>query len=164
MIILGIDPGFLKTGWAILSTNDKNNVRYEDSGVVLAPISGCLSLRLGFIFKAIDDVIIKYRPDICSIEKTYVNINSQSSLKLAQARGVIISAIGVHMIEMFEYEAKTIKKTVVGNGNADKMQVAKILSLLLPGFSPNAKHLDESDAVAIAYCGSYAKVLHKSNT
>jgi crossover junction endodeoxyribonuclease RuvC len=153
-IVLGIDPGLAHTGWSVVSMSG-SIVKYVASGVLHSKQGDELSVRLSYLHSEVIGIIEQYKPIACAIEKTYVNINSASSLKLAHARGAILAAVGASLIEVMEYEAKTVKKTIVGNGNADKLQVARMLKLLMPELELETKAGDQSDAIAIALCGLY---------
>ena len=79
-----------------------------------------------------------------------MNKNAASSLKLGQARGALILSAQMAGLEVYEYSATLVKKTVVGNGHAEKQQIAAMVRTLLPGAAP-AK-ADAADALAVAIC------------
>lgn len=148
MNILGIDAGLRRTGWGIVKKHNQR-LSYVASGVIITKLSSDAE-ALGQIFDEIFSVIGQYQPHCCAIENTYVNKNPLSSLKLAQARAAAIVACAKHNLAPYEYPASTIKKIVAGKGNADKIQVNKMISLQLGAIKPRTH--DESDAVAIAMC------------
>ncbi len=145
--VIGIDPGLLHTGWAIIDFVGSER-RYVASGVVLPPKNLPLPERLTFIFQNVSDLCKKYSPDVCSIEITFVNKNPQTTLALGHARAAAIVAISNLGIPVYEYEANKIKKALTGAGHAGKEQIYKMLQILLPAAKP--KTPDESDAIAIA--------------
>lgn len=145
--ILGIDPGLLHTGWAVIDVAGSMR-KYVASGVILPPTKIPLPERLAFIFNGVNDICENFNPDECSIEIIFVNKNSKTTLLLGHARAAAITAIAVRNIPVFEYEANKIKKALTGVGHADKEQIYKMLSILLPNAHP--KTSDESDAIAIA--------------
>lgn len=145
--ILGIDPGLLHTGWAIIDVAGSSR-KYIASGVILPPTKIHLPERLAYIFNGVNDICEKFEPDECSIEIIFVNKNSKTTLLLGHARAAAITAVAVRNIQVFEYEANKIKKALTGVGHADKEQIYKMLSILLPMAHP--KTSDESDAIAIA--------------
>ena len=104
--------------------------------------------RLAFIFNGVSKLCETFNPTECSIEIIFVNKNSKTTLLLGHARASAITAIAVRNIPVFEYEANKIKKALTGVGHADKEQIYKMLSILLPDAHP--KTSDESDAIAIA--------------
>ena len=147
MRILGIDPGLLHTGWAIIDSVGSER-RYVASGVILPKTSGTVPERLNAIFRGVDDLCEKFSPDVCSIEITFVNQNPKTTLILGHARAAAIVAVANRDIPIYEYEPNKIKKALTSAGHADKDQVYKMVRILLPAANP--KTSDESDAIAIA--------------
>jgi crossover junction endodeoxyribonuclease RuvC len=147
MRILGIDPGLLHTGWAIIE-RDGPSRHYIASGVILPPAKLPLPERLDFIFKGVSELCEKFRPDVCSIEIIFSNKNPKTTLLLGHARAAAIVAVANNNVPVFEYEPNVIKKALTGAGHADKEQIYKMLKILLPAAKP--KTPDESDAIAIA--------------
>ena len=147
MRILGIDPGLLHTGWAIVDSRGPE-LHYVASGVVLPPTNIAFPERLAFIFRNVSEICDTFKPDVCSIEITFSNMNPKTTLALGHARAAAMVAVANHNIEIFEYEANKIKKALTGAGHADKEQIYKMLKILLPVAKP--KTADESDAIAIA--------------
>ena len=109
-----------------------------------------LTERLYTIYKTLCDVIEFYKPDEAAIEQVFLNSNAVSTIKLGQARGVVILAPATYRIPLTEYEPNQIKKAVVGVGHAEKGQVETMVKILLPGCKP--KNNDSSDALAAAIC------------
>jgi crossover junction endodeoxyribonuclease RuvC len=147
--ILGVDPGLRHTGWAIVDTTC-GSFSYVASGIINTDSKAYIASRLTHIHQELNKVIDDYSPISAGLEETYVNKNYGSSLKLAHARGASMVTIGMRGIEVVEYTPKTIKKTIVGNGNAPKDQLSRMLTMLLPGVMVSNE--DESDALAIAIC------------
>lgn len=145
--ILGIDPGLLHTGWAIIDVMGSTR-KYIASGVILPPVKTDFASRLAFIFNGVSDLCEKFNPTECGIEVIFVNKNGKTTLLLGHARAAAITAIAIKNIPVFEYEPNKVKKALTGIGHADKEQIYKMLSILLPDAHP--KTADESDAIAIA--------------
>jgi crossover junction endodeoxyribonuclease RuvC len=93
-------------------------------------------------------VLAEHRPAAAAVEEVFVNENPQSTLKLGQARGVVLLAAARSGIEVGEYAARLVKKAVVGVGGADKAQVHAMVARLLPGVK--IAGADAADALAIA--------------
>jgi crossover junction endodeoxyribonuclease RuvC len=146
-IILGIDPGLLHTGWAVIESAGQTR-KYIASGVILPKAKDSLSVRLAKIFNEVTKICETYNPDECAIEITFVNNNPTSTLLLGHARAASIVAVGIKEIPVFEIQPNVIKKAITGSGHADKTQIASMLKILLP--TANPKTADESDAIAIA--------------
>lgn len=145
--ILGIDPGLLHTGWSIIETSGSTR-KYIASGVILPPTKIDFAQRLAFIFNGVSDLCEKFNPTECSIEVIFVNKNGKTTLLLGHARAAAITAVATKNIPVFEYEPNKVKKALTSMGHADKDQIYKMLSILLPDAHP--KTADESDAIAIA--------------
>ena len=108
MRILGIDPGLLHTGWAVVDV-DGPAYHYVASGVILPKSNLPLPERLVTIFRGVDDLCQKFSPDACSIEITFVNQNPKTTLILGHARAAAIVAVANRDVPIFEYEPNKIK-------------------------------------------------------
>lgn len=145
--VLGIDPGLLHTGWAVVDTVGQSR-KYVASGVILPKTTLPMSERLVTIFREVTKICETFSPDECSIEIIFVNKNPKTTLILGQARSAAIVAVANNNIPVFEYEPNVIKKALTGAGHADKSAVDKMVKILLPVANP--KTPDEADAIAIA--------------
>jgi crossover junction endodeoxyribonuclease RuvC len=145
--IIGIDPGLVHTGWAIIEASG-NSRKYMASGVILPRIKDELPMRLLEIFSSLQKITNEFSPTEAAIEYTFVNKNPSTSLLLGHARGAAIAALASAGLSVSEYEPNKVKKAIVGGGHADKDQIAKMVALLMPGAKP--KTSDEADAIAIA--------------
>ena len=145
--VLGIDPGLLHTGWAVVESCGQSR-KYIASGVILPKTNWEMSQRLAFIFREVTKLCETFEPDECSIEIIFVNKNPKTTLILGQARAASIVAVADKDIPIFEYEPNVIKKALTGAGHADKSAVDKMVQILLPAARP--KTADEADAIAIA--------------
>lgn len=148
MIILGLDPALGTTGWGIIKASG-SSISYIASGTIVTKPDEEMPVRLARIIIEIERVIIEFKPQIAAMEEVFVNVNASSSLKLAHARGAIMSVVGKHNIPLKEFAPNRIKKTLVGAGKAEKAQIIYMVNLLMP----NAKVTkpDEADAIAAAY-------------
>ncbi len=151
MRIIGIDPGINNLGWAILEKSRTNSIIYIASGRIKTTPSDHITKRLASISAELSIIIDEHRPATASIEETFVNMNAKSSMVLSFARGAILAILGKYELHTSEFAPNSVKKTIVGYGKADKEQVMKMLTLVIP----NAKFssADEADAIAIAYTG-----------
>ena len=109
--------------------------------------------RLRQLHEGLQDVLNLYQPDEAAVEETFVNKNPSSTLKLGQARGVVLLAPALAGLPIAEYAANLVKKSVVGVGHADKTQIQMMVSTLLPGVS--FENADAADALAVAICHSH---------
>ncbi len=150
MIILGIDPGSRKAGYALIDVQGKK-ISYLSSGVLKYDHVDEFIDRLGMIYLSCSELLTKFQPDEISIE-ALIYVKSVDALsKLAQARGAMIAAFSqIKCGKIFEYSPNTIKSAVTGHGHADKESVEKAMSMMFGKMT--FKTSDESDALAIAVC------------
>lgn len=152
MRILGLDPGLRHTGWGIVDI-DGSRLRHVADGRVDTAQKQALAARLLALQDGLDVIIERYRPDAAAVEETFVNKNPVSTLKLGMARGVVMLAPARAGLTVAEYSANHIKKSVVGAGHADKVQVQSMVSRLLPGVAISSP--DAADALATAICHAH---------
>ncbi len=150
--LLGIDPGLRFTGWGVVES-DGNRLRHVADGVISTADIADVPLRLKALDDALAEILARYAPAEAAVEETYVNRNATATLKLGYARGVALLAPARVGIPVFEYGAKTVKLSVVGTGNADKVQVGLMVRRLLPGVVQ--KRADAADALAVAICHAH---------
>lgn len=148
MIILGIDPGSIRTGYGIIK-KEKNNLSHIAHGTIHAK-GDDMPTRLHFIYEQLIDVISTHQPNEMAIEEVFMKVNVQSALKLGQARGIALLAGAKYAMPIAEYSARVIKKTATGFGAAEKSQVQFMMRVQLKlSSTPQA---DAADALAIAIC------------
>jgi crossover junction endodeoxyribonuclease RuvC len=147
LIILGLDPGLGCTGWGVIAA-DGNRLSHIANGQIRTPAQAALSDRLLALADGLAEIIALHRPATAAVEEVFVNANPQSTLKLGQARGVILLAAAQSGITVGEYAARLVKKAVVGTGGADKVQVHAMVGRLLPGVK--IVGADSADALAVA--------------
>ena len=135
------------TGWGIIRA-EGNRLSHVANGQLKTDSSAALPRRLAHLADQLEALIADIRPDTAAVEEVFVNKNPQSTLKLGQARGVVIMVAARAGIDVGEYAARLVKKAVVGVGNAEKAQVHAMVARLLPG----AKIVgpDAADALAVA--------------
>ena len=153
MRILGLDPGLRHTGWGLIEKNGNSYV-FIAAGVINPDPKASLSVRLALLHRSLTEIIETYRPEEVGIEETFVNKNPNSTLKLGQARGVVMCIPGLFNIPTFEYTPNHIKKMVVGVGHAAKDQVDLMIRKVLKNI-PQDIPPDVSDALAIALCHGF---------
>lgn len=153
--ILGIDPGLRFTGWGIIDAQG-NRLSYVASGVIATDSEHAVPHRLCVLSQGLERLIHEFMPEEAAVEETYVNRNGAATLKLGYARGVALLTPARNGVNVLEYGAKTVKRSVVGTGAATKEQVILMIQRLLPGASiPRA---DAADALAIAICHAHHRI------
>lgn len=147
LIILGLDPSLSCTGWGLIRA-EGNRLTHLANGQLKTDASEPLPRRLAHLATMLDAVIADHSPTTAAAEEIFVNKNSQSTLKLAQARGVVLMTAARAGLDVAEYAARLVKKAVVGTGAADKVQVHAMVQRLLPGVKIAGP--DAADALAVA--------------
>ncbi|MFN5183408.1 MAG: crossover junction endodeoxyribonuclease RuvC [Bacteroidota bacterium] len=149
-IILGIDPGTVIMGYALIKIEAKKPELLV-SGVLKLNKLDDHALRLKKIFERTLNLIEEYHPDELAIEAPFFGKNVQSMLKLGRAQGVAIAAALSREIPVFEYSPRKIKQSVTGNGNASKEQMAAMIGNLIE-LKTKFDYMDASDALGVALC------------
>jgi len=154
--ILGLDPGSLVTGYAVIETR-AGQVSYLASGTIRAQ-GDSLTERLQDIFNGVDRLTGEYRPEEVAVERIFMHRNADSALKLGQARGAALCATFALRPRVFEYAPREVKQAVVGSGAAEKQQVQSMVKRLLKLTGPLSA--DAADALAIALCHAHSRRLY----
>lgn len=149
MIVLGIDPGLVRTGWGVISVSGAH-MRFVAADTVVPPPKAALAERLLAIADGLERVIATFAPTDAAVEETFVNRNPTSTLRLGQARGVALVVIAKAGVPVTEYMPNLVKRSLVGYGHADKAQMQWIVERLLPG--ARCRGSDAADALAVAIC------------
>lgn len=150
MRVLGIDPGSETTGWGVVE-GDARTYRAVDFGALKANPREHFAARLLKISNGVEELLARFRPDVCSVEDAFFAVNVKTALKLGQVRGVILVAAQRAGVEIAEYAPRLVKQTVVGYGAAEKQQVQEMVRVLLSLASIPQPH-DAADALALAIC------------
>ena len=147
MKILGLDPGLGTTGWGLIAA-EGNRLSHIANGELKTKTAEPLPARLADLAGQLEALLAEHQPDGAAVEEVFVNKNPQSTLKLGQARGVALMCAARSGLTVGEYAARLVKKAVVGNGNAEKVQVHAMIARLLPGVEIAGP--DAADALAVA--------------
>ena len=151
MRILGIDPGLNTTGYGVLEIAERRPSLIE-AGVVRGKAGGSLAERVRNIYDGVTDVIASLKPHVVALEKLYSHYDRPTTaILMGHARGVICLAAANAGIEVRDYAATQVKKTLTGNGRAPKTQMQQAIALEL-GLTEPPEPADVADALAIAFC------------
>jgi len=153
MIILGVDPGTLITGFGVIEV-ERGKYSVLTYNVVKNSGNDSMPIRLKRIYDRLCEIINNYHPDEFAIETAFYGKNAQSDLKIGHARGVSILAAVNYEIPTAEYSPREVKKAVTGNGAASKQQVQFMVQTQLK-LREAPKYFDVSDALAVALCHSF---------
>lgn len=147
MILIGFDPGLGTTGWGVIAA-EGNRLSHIANGQVRTDAAQPLAARLVVLHDSLADLLARFAPGGAAVEEVFVNSNPQSTLKLGQARGVVLLVAARTGLAVGEYAPRLVKKAVVGTGTAEKAQVHAMIARLLPG--AKIAGADAADALAVA--------------
>lgn len=150
--IIGLDPSLVACGWGVIEM-EGTKLRHIAHGVIRPNAKAELHMRLRELFEAIQNVIAEFDPLEAAVEEAFMKNNAASALKLGQARAACLLAPSLAGLGIGEYSPRSVKKSVVGTGAADKTQVAHMMNVLMPGCGVKAG--DAADALAIAVCHAH---------
>lgn len=150
--IIGLDPGLRNTGWGVIEAEGTRLI-YVADGAVHSDADAPLAERLLQIHVQLLEVLKQFAPDEAAVEETFVNTDARATLKLGQARGAVMLGPASLRIPVAEYAPNQVKKSVVGAGHAEKMQVKHMVKVLLPRATMTST--DSVDALAIAICHAH---------
>jgi crossover junction endodeoxyribonuclease RuvC len=149
MKILGIDPGFKATGYGCIESDGRSVVLVE-AGTIEPKQKDLIQNRIQKIYTILGQLIDEHRPRVLVLEKLYAHDKHPvTASKLGHVRGVICLLCAQKNIILVEHSVKRIRKALVGNGNATKIQTRRIVAHLLR-VNEAKMTLDASDALALA--------------
>lgn len=151
MIILGIDPGSRKTGYAVIES-EGNKRSIVDFGTIFLTDTKSMPEKLVRIFEKVGELFAQYPIATVAVEAGYYGKNAQSAYKLGYARSAAVLAAALKSVDVVEYSPRKVKQAVTGNGNASKVQVKYMVKKLLVGADRASLREDEADACAVAIC------------
>lgn len=147
MIALGIDPGTRRLGWGVVR-RDANRVRHVAHGVIVLDARAALGDRLCRIDEQLGEIVRRYAPTVGSVESLFFHKDATAASKLGHARGVALLVLARSSVAVAEYPPAKVKRTIAGNGQADKRQVAiMVRGMLALDATPPP---DAADALALA--------------
>jgi crossover junction endodeoxyribonuclease RuvC len=152
MIILGIDPGFQVTGFAIIKKDTSNSVYLLDYGDLSMSPTKHLSVRIGIFFDFFTAKVEQWQITDIAFETPFLGKNTQNFLKLGYLRGIMYLIADQHRLTLHEFSPREVKQAVTGFGGASKDQVARVILQLFPRMQ-QPKKLDITDALAVTLCG-----------
>ena len=153
MIILGIDPGTTRIGYALLKKEKNGDAKLIDCGC-LEILNETQIKRLGIISDQIGRLTLKHRPEILAIERLFFNKNIKTAMAVSEARGVIINSANSLGLKILEFTPLQVKTAITGYGRAKKLEVQKMICLIL-NLKKAPQPDDTSDAIAIGLAACY---------
>jgi len=158
MIILGIDPGSIRTGWGVVR-RDGPAFRLVGAGTIHAGKDAELPARLHEIYQALCSVIATHAPTAIAVEDIFHARFASAAIKLGHARGVALLAGAQAGVPIAAYPPALVKRSIAGRGQADKTQVARIVGAIL-GLR-TLPEVDATDALAIAITHAQATLAQR---
>jgi crossover junction endodeoxyribonuclease RuvC len=150
VVVLGIDPGSLLTGYGVIR-HECEVFSVLACGVIRLQPRSSHAERIGQIYRELDDIITDFGPQRVALETAFLSRNVQSALKLGQVRGAVIAlAMNRHLL-LHEYAPREVKSAVTGKGAASKEQVAFMVARML-ALKAVPRPFDVTDALGIALC------------
>lgn len=149
MIVLGIDPGTLRTGYAVVEGLGER-VILRASGSLAVPMGFPFHERLKLIYHGLQEIVARFHPDEIAIEDVFVKSNPRVALRMGHVRGIALLVAANHSAVIGEYSPAEIKQAITGSGNASKEQVKFMVAALLRLRDMPTE--DEADALAVALC------------
>lgn len=156
MIVLGVDPGSLRTGYGVIDTDGRQH-RLIEMGVITPGPRGSLPEKLRHIHDAVATLVERLRPDALAVEDVFHAANTRTALVLGHVRGVVLLAGAERGVAVHEYAPATVKQQITGFGRAEKSQVAFMVTRLLE-LGAEAEPGDATDALAAALCYACLRV------
>ncbi len=152
-IVLGVDPGFSVTGFALVAKAQRITVL--DCGYLKMSAQKTLVQRTGQFYAFFNQKIIDHQVTHIALETSFLGKNAQTFLKLGYLRGILYLLAEQHQLELSEFAPREVKLAVTGSGGASKDQVADMMQRLFPTLSslPMVERADATDALAVALCG-----------
>jgi len=150
MIVHGVDPGSLRTGYGAVETDGRRH-RLIEMGALAPGQRLSLPEKLRHIHAGVAGLIDRLQPDALAVEDVFHSANTRTALVLGHVRGVVLLSGAEGGIPVYEYPPATVKQQITGFGRAEKAQVAFMVTrlLALPGDAPPG---DATDALAVALC------------
>jgi len=153
--VLGIDPGLNTTGYGVLEVAS-GGPKLCEAGVIRGRTRDSLTARLVEIYTGVCEVIAALRPTVMALEQIFSHTKRpRTSILMGHARGVICLAAAQAGIQVVDYSATQVKKTITGSGHASKSQMQRAVERELRLSAPPEPH-DVADALAAALCHYYS--------
>ena len=156
-IILGIDPGIADTGFGLIEKSQDGKLKCVDYGSIKTKAGTKLPNRLEIINQDLEKIIKKYKPKIIGVEELFFCRNVKTALVVGHARGVVLLTARQNRVPIVEFTPLQVKQAVSAYGKASKMQVQKMVKLLL-NLDRTPKPDDAADALAAAICSANSTI------
>lgn len=150
-VVLGIDPGLTRCGYAVLEVQGLTQITMRALGVLRTRPDQPLPQRLAELSVEIDELLDEYLPSVVAVEHIFFQSNVRTAMSVGQVSGLALSAAARRGLQVAQYTPNQVKLALTGWGAADKAQVQKMVKQRL-GLNTIPKPADAADAAAIALC------------
>ncbi len=160
MIIIGVDPGVARTGWAavrVCGGSGPEKIEAIEYGCIETSLELSSENRFLEIADSMDFIIKKHKAETLAIEEIFFLKKSKTLFSIAQARGVILYIAAKNKMKIFQYNPRIIKITLTGYGSSEKNQMQHMVKNIL-GLKDIPKPDDTADALAVAVCHYFNSV------
>lgn len=151
MIVLGIDPGLTRCGYAVVQSQGNRSITAVALGVIRTPPTTALPWRLAELKLELAALIAQYRPDAVAVEQVFFQVNVRTAMSVGQASGLALAEAAAAGCDVVQYTPNQVKDAVAGYGGANKAQVQKMVQARL-GLATVPEPPDAADAAALAIC------------
>lgn len=152
MRILGLDPGYGIVGFGVVEKTG-NRITHVAHGAITTAKGENFERRLGAIYDNLKRLLETYNPNLVAVESIYFYRNAKTAILVGEARGVILLAVEQAGLPIVEFTPYQVKQAVTGFGKADKLQIQRVVRLLL-NLNEEPRPDDAADALAIAWCAA----------
>jgi crossover junction endodeoxyribonuclease RuvC len=147
---LGIDPGLVRTGWAVVEPVGPRMVVLAH-GLISPPTDAPLPARLAHGARKMREVLAEFHPDLVALEEIFTAPrHPKSALLMAHMRGAICLVLEEAGVRVVPLTATTVKQRLTSAGHASKEQVQRMVVRLTGMQISHNMKLDETDAIALA--------------
>jgi len=151
LVVLGIDPGLTRCGYAVLASQSLQQTDVIALGVMTTPATEALQHRLCALQLDIEKLIDETQPNAIAVEQVFFQNNVRTAMSVGQVSGLVLAMASRLGIDVVQYTPSQVKSAVTGSGTANKLQVQKMVQQRL-GLSSLPEPADAADAAAIALC------------
>ena len=151
MFVMGVDPGLTRCGFAVLQPGRARSATAVAMGLIRTDAERQAPARLAVLQREIRELIEEFTPKIVAVERVFIQRNTTTGIRVAQAAGVVITEAAAMGCHVREYSPNEVKAAVTGDGRADKEMVQTMVKQML-GLAEPVKPADVSDAAAVALC------------
>lgn len=151
VFVMGIDPGLSRCGYGCVEFLGPSRSRAVAAGVITTPTTEAVPRRLAELQHELRALIAEYQPQVVAVERVLFQVNVRTAMAVGQASGIAMAEAAAAGCDVVEYSPNQVKQAVAGHGSADKVQMGRMVQMLL-GLDQPLSPVDAADAIAVAMC------------